>query len=142
MADLSPLTSCDSTLSSCLDISISPLLDTVPSVHKHSQFPCDIFPELQLVWHFWGIIYQPLKLILLRITIEGSIPEMRIWSILLIKSDLKWCIHLSRSLFLYSSTLLYVIALNVISSVLMVIWEEVQNGLKMANTFEYKHWIF
>ena len=24
---------------------------------------------------------------------------MRIWSILLIKSDLKWCIHLSRSLF-------------------------------------------
>ena len=27
---------------------------------------------------------------------------MRIWSILLIKTDLKWCIHLSRSLFLYS----------------------------------------
>ena len=26
---------------------------------------------------------------------------MRIWSILLIKSALKWCIHLSRSLFLY-----------------------------------------
>ena len=26
---------------------------------------------------------------------------MRIWSILLIRSDLKWCIHLSRSLFLY-----------------------------------------
>ena len=26
---------------------------------------------------------------------------MRIWSILLIKSDLKWCIHLSRSLYLY-----------------------------------------
>ena len=26
---------------------------------------------------------------------------MRIWSILLIKSDLKWCIHLSRSLFSY-----------------------------------------
>ena len=24
---------------------------------------------------------------------------MRIWSILLIQSDLKWCIHLSRSLF-------------------------------------------
>ena len=33
-----------------------------------------------------------------------SVPEMRIWSILLIKSDLKWCIHLSRSLFLYSNT--------------------------------------
>ena len=27
---------------------------------------------------------------------------MRIWSILLIKSNLKWCIHLSRSLFLYN----------------------------------------
>ena len=35
----------------------------------------------------------------LRITDEGSLPEMRIWSILLIKSDLKRCIHLSRSLF-------------------------------------------
>ena len=32
---------------------------------------------------------------------EGSVPEMRIWSILLIISDKKWCIHLSRSLFLY-----------------------------------------
>ena len=27
---------------------------------------------------------------------------MRIWSILFIKSDLKWCKHLSRSLYLYS----------------------------------------
>ena len=42
----------------------------------------------------------------LRITDEGSIPEMRIWSILLIKSDLKWCIHvhLSRSIYLYTTT--------------------------------------
>ena len=32
---------------------------------------------------------------------EGPVPKMRIWSMLLIKSDLKWCIHLSRSLFLY-----------------------------------------
>ena len=32
---------------------------------------------------------------------EGSVPEMRIWPILLIKSDLKWCIYLSRSLFPY-----------------------------------------
>ena len=37
----------------------------------------------------------------LRITDEGSVPEMRIWSILLIKSDLKWCIHLRRRVFLY-----------------------------------------
>ena len=35
----------------------------------------------------------------LRITDEGLVPEMRIWSILLIKSDIKWCIHLSRGLF-------------------------------------------
>ena len=35
-------------------------------------------------------------------TDEGSVPEKRIWSIFLIKSDLKWCIHLKRSLFLYS----------------------------------------
>ena len=30
----------------------------------------------------------------LRITDEGSVPEMRIWSIFLMKSDLKLCIHL------------------------------------------------
>ena len=30
----------------------------------------------------------------LRITDESSVPEMRIWSILLMKSDLKWCIDL------------------------------------------------
>ena len=34
--------------------------------------------------------------------------EMRIWSILLIKSELKWCIHLSRSLFLYFNYLMSV----------------------------------
>ena len=39
-----------------------------------------------------------------RINDEGSLPEMRIWSILLIKSELKWCIHLSRSLFYISET--------------------------------------
>ena len=55
-----------------------------------------------LFWHVWDISFQLLKLLLwLRTTDEGSVPEMRIWSILLIKSDLKWCIHLSRSLFLY-----------------------------------------
>ena len=40
-------------------------------------------------------LYQRLKLL----TDEGSVPKMRIWSILLIQSDLRWCIHLSRSLF-------------------------------------------
>ena len=38
-------------------------------------------------------------------TDEGSLPEMRIWSILLlvIKSDLKWCMHLSRSLCIFDT---------------------------------------
>ena len=54
---------------------------------------------LQLIWRFWDIDFKLLKL-LLRNTDEGSVPEMRIWSILLIKSDLKLCIHLSKSLFL------------------------------------------
>ena len=47
-----------------------------------------------------GIHFQFFNYFLwLRIIDEGSVPEMRIWSISLIKSDLKWCIHLSRSLF-------------------------------------------
>ena len=37
----------------------------------------------------------------LRINDEGSVSEMSIWSISLIKSDLKWCINLSRSLFVF-----------------------------------------
>ena len=37
----------------------------------------------------------------LRITDEGSVPEMRIWSILWIKSELKCCIHLRESLFIF-----------------------------------------
>ena len=49
------------------------------------------------IFNFWNYF------VWLRITDEGSVPEMRIWSILLIQSDLKWCIHLSRSLFLYSN---------------------------------------
>ena len=35
----------------------------------------------------------------LRITDEGSVPEMRIWPILLMKSDLKWCIHFDHFLY-------------------------------------------
>ena len=61
---------------------------------------------LRLVFRrFWGINFQPFVnyFVWPRITDEGSVPEMRIWSILLIRSDLKWCIHLSRSLFLYSN---------------------------------------
>ena len=40
-----------------------------------------------------------------KITDEGSIPEMRIWFISLLKSDLKCCIHLSRRLFYIHSFL-------------------------------------
>ena len=48
-------------------------------------------------WHFWASIFNFWNYsVWLRITDEGSVPEMRIWSILLIKSDLKWCIHPSR----------------------------------------------
>ena len=38
----------------------------------------------------------------LRVTDEGSVSEMSIWSILLMKSDLKWCIYL---IFFYISTI-------------------------------------
>ena len=37
----------------------------------------------------------------------SSLPEMRIWSILFIKSDSKWCIHLRRSLFLYLNCMIH-----------------------------------
>ena len=56
--------------------------------------------------HVFGTFWTTLSNILdffvwLRITDEGSEPAMRIWSILLIESDLKWWINLSRSLYLY-----------------------------------------
>ena len=48
-----------------------------------------IFVGISLFWHFLGITFQLLKLLFwLRITDEGSLPEMRIWSILLIKYEL------------------------------------------------------
>ena len=50
--------------------------------------------------HYWASLFNFYNFFLwLRITDEGSVPEMRIWSILLIKSVQKWCMHLSRSLF-------------------------------------------
>ena len=55
--------------------------------------------SLQL-WHFRGSLFWN-YFVLLRITDEGSVPEMRIWSILLIKSGVKGCIQLRRSIFLY-----------------------------------------
>ena len=51
----------------------------------------DTFGTLSNFWNYF---------VWLRITDENSVPEMCILSILLIQSDLKWCILLSRSLFL------------------------------------------
>ena len=48
-----------------------------------------------IIFNFWNHFVQR------KIIYEGSLPKMRIWYTLLIKSDLKWCIHLSRSLFFY-----------------------------------------
>ena len=61
-----------------------------------SLFSFSLF-SFSLFRHCFGIILQLFVncFIWLRITDEGLEPEMRIWSILLIKSDLKWCIHLS-----------------------------------------------
>ena len=54
---------------------------------------------LQLVLEYLAHHIQLFKLLWLRITDEGSVPEMCIWSILLIKSDLKWCTHHSKASF-------------------------------------------
>ena len=52
-----------------------------------------------LFWHFWGITFQFRKyFVWLRITDEGLVAEMSIWSIFLIKSDLEWGISLRRNL--------------------------------------------
>ena len=50
----------------------------------------------------------------LRITDDGPLAEMRIWSTLLIKFDLKWCIHLSRRLFLYFSSFVFYIFVTLV----------------------------
>ena len=42
--------------------------------------------------------------------IRGEKSKIRIWYIVLVKSDLKWCIHLRRSLFLYFNYLVSVTA--------------------------------
>ena len=57
-------------------------------ITAENGLPYCLLSEIDILYFLW-----------IRITDEGLVPEMRIWSILLIKSDLKWCIHLSRSLF-------------------------------------------
>ena len=65
----------------------------------------NIFPfDFSSIWHFEAIIFNGWNYFVWpRITDEGSLPEMSIWSILLNKSGLKWCIHLSSSFFSYFS---------------------------------------
>ena len=54
--------------------------------------------------HFWDITYRPFKLLCLTKDLWwGQVPEMRIWSILLIKSDLKLtCRHINRRHFCFN----------------------------------------
>ena len=56
-----------------------------------------------IFWHFcqFGTSLSNIfdYFVWLRITDEGSLPEMPIWSILLIEFDLKWCTHLSKVFF-------------------------------------------
>ena len=96
----------------------------IRSVLRASKFSLLKLIEIVILWvyytipfgfsffrHFLALFFNFYNYFLwLRITDEGSIPEMRIWSILLIKSDLKWCIHLSRSLYLYFNYLVSVTA--------------------------------
>ena len=91
-------------------------LRSICSVWRAQNFLCFKLIEIVILWVYYTIpfgfslylgtfgcqfstIYN--YFVWLRITDEGSVPEMRIWSIWLIQSDLKWCIHLSISLFLY-----------------------------------------
>ena len=48
-----------------------------------------------LFWHFKALLFNCLNyFVLLKITDEDSVLEIRIWSIMLIISNLKWCIYI------------------------------------------------
>ena len=65
-------------------------------VYYTNPFGLSFFRHFRVnIFNFWN------HFVWRRTTDEGSLPEIRIWSILLIKSELKWWIHLSRSIFLY-----------------------------------------
>ena len=101
-------------------------LRLIRSVLRASNFPCLKFIEIVTLWVYYTIPFgftlfrQFLAslnshilnyFIWLRITEEGSVPEMCIWSISnLILFFFKWCIHLSRSLFLNFNYLVSVTA--------------------------------
>ena len=66
------------------------VLKFIPIVIFRIYYMASIF-GFSFFWYFCGISFQFLSyFVWLRITHEGSVPEMRIWSILLMKFDLKW----------------------------------------------------
>ena len=100
-------------------------LQLIRSVLRASKFSVLKFIEIVILWiyyiasllvsasylYFYDIYFQFLNyFVWLRITDEGSVPQMRIWSILLMKSDLKWCIHLD--LFLYFNHFTYLVSVT------------------------------
>ena len=70
------------------------------------EFPLSRFCKMQRTKWYSGQMpaaethRKACVMVCVMVCVRLSVPEMRIWSILLIKSDLK-CIHLSRSLFFY-----------------------------------------
>ena len=83
-----------------------------------------------------------------RLNDEGSVPEMRTWTILLIESGLKWCIHLSRSPFLNFSKQFGNNLENFFSHFLTVsrVWLEGRSVLSSAfvycNTFSFSFFLY
>ena len=85
-------------------------LRLIRSVLRPSKFSVLTLIEIVMFWgyytipfgfslfcHILDITFQLLKLLCLaKITDEGSLPEMHLWSILLIKSDLKWSLFIFR----------------------------------------------
>ena len=91
---------------------------------------------LSLFRHFWASLFNFLNyFVWLRITDEGSVPEMRIWTIVLIKSDLKWWKHCSRSLFLYYLFNLVIITKSYISE-----RHWYQSDLHISLTDQFEDW--
>ena len=93
-------------------------LRLIRSVLRASKFSVLKLIEIVILWDFYtipfgfslfrnfrvNIFYFGHHFVWRRITDEGSLPKMRIWSILLIKSEIKWCIHLSKVSFYISTT--------------------------------------
>ena len=71
------------------------------------HYPFRLQLDLALLTHHFSTFNNYIVWLSLRITDEGSVHEKGMWSILFIKSDLKFCIHISRSIFLYVNVYFY-----------------------------------